>query len=369
MRFRLAFTVFASLIPASGWAQESGEFNVSSRSVAQGRSSTLGVDIPSHSLRTDSIPSDWDTEFASDSARTDFKRLRGFRAEKQSLLALLRPQGDLLRVKRERLQAEIDRRSPILREVTQILLNVGPRDDSVRVGFRPGAFDAAVGYETPGFIPVSVLRSVQSDLIGQDSTDQRQIAQIGAFEKTLQANIDHLEYDLRQAEAAIDAALAPEYKSQEFRVSVSAFFSALIAVMIISFFAIIFMKSGDDVGRLLLSDGGLQFVTIFVLIIAIILFGILNILEGRELAAILSGIAGYILGRGARIRPDGFSEHGIQPRLQSPEDRSGGAPAKVPVTSIFPLPGKGGTTSGEDTVVDRRPHVDEALPQSEPARE
>lgn len=40
-----------------------------------------------------------------------------------------------------------------------------------------------------------------------------------------------------------------------------------------------------------------EFITLFVLIISIILFGILKILEGRELAAILSGIAGYILGK------------------------------------------------------------------------
>jgi hypothetical protein len=42
---------------------------------------------------------------------------------------------------------------------------------------------------------------------------------------------------------------------------------------------------------------GLQFITLFSLIIAIILFGVMNILEGRELAALLGGLSGYILGR------------------------------------------------------------------------
>ncbi|MDI9882750.1 hypothetical protein [Flectobacillus longus] len=37
------------------------------------------------------------------------------------------------------------------------------------------------------------------------------------------------------------------------------------------------------------------------MIISTILFGILGILEGRELSAILSGISGFILGKGLNI--------------------------------------------------------------------
>jgi hypothetical protein len=37
---------------------------------------------------------------------------------------------------------------------------------------------------------------------------------------------------------------------------------------------------------------------LFFLVIAIILFGILRILEGKELSALLGGLSGYILGRG-----------------------------------------------------------------------
>jgi hypothetical protein len=42
---------------------------------------------------------------------------------------------------------------------------------------------------------------------------------------------------------------------------------------------------------------GLQFITIFSLVIAIILFGIAGVLEGKELAALFGGLAGYILGQ------------------------------------------------------------------------
>lgn len=44
-------------------------------------------------------------------------------------------------------------------------------------------------------------------------------------------------------------------------------------------------------------QAGIQFVTLFSLVIAIILFGIITILEGKELAALLGGLSGYILGR------------------------------------------------------------------------
>ena len=52
-------------------------------------------------------------------------------------------------------------------------------------------------------------------------------------------------------------------------------------------------------------DAGLQFITLFSLIIAIILFGLTDVLQGRELAALPGGISGYILGRSARARDTG----------------------------------------------------------------
>ena len=42
---------------------------------------------------------------------------------------------------------------------------------------------------------------------------------------------------------------------------------------------------------------GLQFITLFSLVIAIILFGVLKILEAKELSALLGAISGYVLGR------------------------------------------------------------------------
>jgi hypothetical protein len=77
----------------------------------------------------------------------------------------------------------------------------------------------------------------------------------------------------------------------------------MIGLLLLGFFLIIAFKSDKNIGRQFLGDSGLQFVTMFVLIIAVILFGILGILEAKELTAILSGVSGYILGKGAKSTP------------------------------------------------------------------
>jgi len=116
--------------------------------------------------------------------------------------------------------------------------------------------------------------------------------------KQIQKNIGLIMQDVFLAEEAILAVLSPESRDQQFRMWISIVFSGLIAVLMLAFFAIIFRRSDTSLSKHLLNGAGLQFITVFILIIAIILFGILKILGGSELAAILSGISGYILGKG-----------------------------------------------------------------------
>lgn len=111
-------------------------------------------------------------------------------------------------------------------------------------------------------------------------------------------NIKNIEGDIYNCIKQIDSALSPEYKQQDFRTNISIYFTILIGLLLSIFFFIIYRRSDSNLSKDLLSGNGLQFVTLFVLIIAIILFGILSILQGSELAAILSGISGYILGKG-----------------------------------------------------------------------
>ena len=87
---------------------------------------------------------------------------------------------------------------------------------------------------------------------------------------------------------------------QHFKLEMSIIFSLLVAIVIVCFF---YIAGHDERVRQQIFSGqaGIQFVTLFSLVIAIILFGIIDILEGKELAALLGGLSGYILGRSTSV--------------------------------------------------------------------
>jgi hypothetical protein len=106
-------------------------------------------------------------------------------------------------------------------------------------------------------------------------------------------------------------------------------FGALVGAVIIGFFAIAFLS--DEVRKAIFTgDSGIQFVTLFSLVIAIILFGVLKILEGKELAALLGGLSGYILGRGSGARA------AQQGQSQGPPSPPTAAPAPAPTPAGAP---------------------------------
>ncbi len=84
--------------------------------------------------------------------------------------------------------------------------------------------------------------------------------------------------------------------AQDFKAQISWSFAALVGAVIIGFF---YIAHGDEkVRRTIFSgDSGIQFLTLFSIVIAIILFGITGVLEGKEISALIGGISGYILGR------------------------------------------------------------------------
>jgi hypothetical protein len=94
-------------------------------------------------------------------------------------------------------------------------------------------------------------------------------------------------------QARIASLLNPE---QAFKKVMSITFAVLIGVVILGFFALA-LKDEKLRETIFGGEGGIQFLTLFSLVIAIILFGITGILEGKELAALLGGLSGYILGR------------------------------------------------------------------------
>ena len=86
------------------------------------------------------------------------------------------------------------------------------------------------------------------------------------------------------------------YVSQNFKKQISWSFALLVGLVITGFFIIAY-KDGEIRKTIFSGDVGLQFITIFSIIIAIILFGITGVLGGKEIAALIGGISGYILGR------------------------------------------------------------------------
>ena len=86
------------------------------------------------------------------------------------------------------------------------------------------------------------------------------------------------------------------FVSQNFKKQISWSFALLVGIVIVGFFIIAYRD--DEIRKTIFSgDAGLQFITIFSIIIAIILFGITGVLGGKEISALIGGISGYILGR------------------------------------------------------------------------
>jgi len=87
----------------------------------------------------------------------------------------------------------------------------------------------------------------------------------------------------------------------KFRTSVTYTFGILVFIVIVGFYLI---AQNRDIAKTIFSgEMGMQFVTLFLIVIAIILFGIMGTLEGKELAALLGGLSGYILGRTSQPKP------------------------------------------------------------------
>jgi hypothetical protein len=108
-----------------------------------------------------------------------------------------------------------------------------------------------------------------------------------------QKELDDKQTAMQNVRKVLASIYTPE---QEFKRTMSGIFAMLIGLVIIGFFS---LSHKDEKIRQAIFSGetGIQFLTLFSLVIAIILFGITGILEDKELAALLGGLSGYILGR------------------------------------------------------------------------
>ncbi|HEX8394931.1 MAG TPA: hypothetical protein VF665_21475 [Longimicrobium sp.] len=302
------------------------------------------------------ISRNFDSIFGTEESKRNFKRLREYREERKALLDRLRSQVDPLRTVRDETRTILEQRQVIARELDALLARGSTGNAKVYIASSlPISYDNILGgVSTPDSVDGQSIGRLKQHLDPEVAQAKESLERVDKALAMLTANISNLEEDLRRCETAIDLALAPEYKNIDFKIKMSIAFSVLIGVMIVAFFIVIGRSSEATIGSLMLSDGGLQFVTIFVLIIAIILFGILSILEGRELAAILSGIAGYILGRGSQVKkesaepaaapkraPEKPASNGAAPpelAAASADATAGGNTANIPAQAIYPSP-------------------------------
>jgi hypothetical protein len=83
---------------------------------------------------------------------------------------------------------------------------------------------------------------------------------------------------------------------QGFKLSMSRTFAILVGVVIVGFFLVAI--SNEEIKKTIFSnEAGIQFITLFAIVIAVILFGIIGVLQDKELSALLGGLSGYILGK------------------------------------------------------------------------
>jgi hypothetical protein len=159
------------------------------------------------------------------------------------------------------------------------------------------------------FIKETERRKDLADKEIKQYTDQKdsltsQITKTKSDIDTITSKITQTQYDidkdsqnLQDIEDQIAALYTKSDQTNSFKLNMSLAFTGLVSLVIIGFF---FVALYDEKVRtsIFSNESGIQFITLFSLVIAIILFGIVNILEGRELAALLGGLSGYILGRG-----------------------------------------------------------------------
>jgi hypothetical protein len=226
-----------------------------------------------------------------------------------------------LREKRELLLKEIADQERESRDADQLGDRVGVLESSVRQK-QDEVADAE--RRRAAAADIQRLKVFADDLARDLNKTKNKYDKARLAEQTLKAKRE----ELGRLDARIGTLLSPEVLGQSFKTWMSFVFAGLVLGVMVGFF---FIAWKDETIRRTIFGGaaGIQFVTLFSLVIAIILFGITGILEGRELSALLGGLSGYILGRGtgrsatgSQARSDGIAAGGDE-QAQGAQGRGG----------------------------------------------
>jgi hypothetical protein len=176
-------------------------------------------------------------------------------------------------------------------------------EDRAKPGFKPKQLAAGrpSSYEDylSSFFDIKLVERERSNRAQEKADIQRRSdriqkvkADIEAKQKELPAKREKL-FDL---EESISSLLDNSRNQYFYRAGVSVIFAAIVFFLVMKFFRVVDSDSGVK-QSIFTGDTGIQFITLFSIVIAVILFGILGILGANELSALLGGLSGYILGK------------------------------------------------------------------------
>jgi len=209
------------------------------------------------------------------------------------------------------LEAQIDLLSKDLEESPQMLirmeqevrlidevLQTKEREKAVTPGrTAQGSFRGEREY----FLSLSTeeLKSRKADREQRRKEISDKTARLGTLKEEARKKRDDL--DAKQAalvdlEDRIGSSLNVGDKQYVYRTLVSGIFAIIVFYLVSRFFGVI-QEDEDVKKKIFAGDAGIQFITLFSIVIAVILFGILEILGANELSALLGGLSGYILGK------------------------------------------------------------------------
>ncbi|WKA25680.1 hypothetical protein [Bradyrhizobium roseum] len=156
----------------------------------------------------------------------------------------------------------------------------------------------------------------KAELLSAGTTTQKEmddlngtLRKVDAVIALAQTTLRNLDQSLVEMDEQSNSLLQTEILSIGYTDRSTYIFAILVGAVIIGFFGVAF-RSPKVQEAIFTGESGIQFITLFSLVIAIILFGVLKILEGKELAALLGGLSGYILGRHSAQRESGAAQDG-----------------------------------------------------------
>lgn len=154
-------------------------------------------------------------------------------------------------------------------------------------------------------LPLDELKSRRADREQRKKEINDRTARLASAKEDLRKKRDDL--DSKQAmlvdiEDRIGVSLNVGTNQYIYRTLVSGIFAIIVFYLVSRFFSIV--QDNDEVKKSIFSgEAGIQFITLFSIVIAVILFGILEILGANELSALLGGLSGYILGKTTKTQP------------------------------------------------------------------